>query len=188
MTDKWAEEKADVLSALLRAVHRAAQWCGAPEHTDELAALLSSDQYLGLPQDVLVRGLSGNLMLETGDERRFDDFFVPFAGAANFPWQSHALWFYAQMVRWGQVGHNADNAGRAAQSYRPDLYRAALADEGASLPAANAKVEGALTESTPVGTTNGVLHLGPDGFFDGEIFDPDDIDRYIIAQNPNHSA
>ena len=79
-----------------------------------------------------------------GDVRRVDDFFVPFAKAATFPWKSHALWFYSQMVRWGQVPHTAENASIARETYRPDLYRAALKPLGIALPVANAKVEGAL--------------------------------------------
>ena len=69
-----------------------------------------------------------------------------------------------------------------ATAYRPDLYRAALKPLGVALPGANAKVEGALTAATPVGSAGASLVLGPDGFFDGEIFDPDQIERYIAAQ------
>ncbi len=39
---------------------------------------------------------------------RAADFFVPHAQAATFPWKSHALWFYSQMVRWGQVAASAE--------------------------------------------------------------------------------
>ena len=70
----------------------------------------------------------------------------------------------------------------ARDTYRPDLYRAALKPLGVALPGANAKVEGALTAATPVGSAGASLVLGPDGFFDGAIFDPDEIDRYIAAQ------
>ena len=76
---------------------------------------------------------------------RVEDFFVPFAKAATFPWKSHALWFYTQMVRWGQVAHTPENEAIARETYRPDLYRAALKPLGVALPGANAKVEGALT-------------------------------------------
>ena len=106
---------------------------------------------------------------------------MPLAKAATFPWKSHALWFYTQMVRWRQVGHSAENAALARDTYRPDLYRAALKPLGVALPGANAKVEGALNAATPVGSAGASLVLGPDGFFDGTIFDPDEIDAYIAA-------
>ena len=67
------------------------------------------------------------------------DFFVPHAKAATFPWKSHALWFYTQMVRWGQVAASASNEAIARGTYRPDLYRAALKPLGVALPGANAR-------------------------------------------------
>jgi two-component system, oxyanion-binding sensor len=86
-------------------------------------------------------------------------------------------------VRWNHVPHSQANARRAAASYRPDLYRAAIAPLGVPVPSANAKVEGALTRPTPVGVTRGTMYLGPDGFFDGQIFDPDQLDSYIDGQS-----
>jgi two-component system, oxyanion-binding sensor len=50
------------------------------------------------------------------------------------------------------------------------------------LPGANAKVEGALTAATPVGSAGASLVLGPDGFFDGGVFDPDRIYAYVASQ------
>jgi hypothetical protein len=104
------------------------------------------------------------------------DFYLPFDKAANFPWEDHALWFYSQMMRWGDVDHSRVNAEIALGSYRPDLYREALKPLGVALPAANAKVEGALTKATPVGSAGASLVLGPDGFFDGKVFDPEALD------------
>jgi hypothetical protein len=86
------------------------------------------------------------------------------------------------MVRWGDVRHTPANTAVALACYRPDLYRAALKPLGVALPGANSKVEGALTAATPVGSAGASLVLGPDGFFDGHIFDPDSLDAYIAAQ------
>jgi hypothetical protein len=36
--------------------------------------------------------------------------------------------------------------------------------------------------ATPVGSAGASLVLGPDGFFDGKIFDPDEIGAYVEAQ------
>ncbi|UJQ94355.1 CmpA/NrtA family ABC transporter substrate-binding protein [Mariluticola halotolerans] len=182
LTSEWARREPEALAALIRAVYRASIWCGDRQNLDEVAQILAAPDYLDQPADILMHGLSGQLMLARGEMAGVDDFFIPHARAATFPWQSHALWFYSQMVRWGQLGHTAENARIAAECYRPDLYRAALSPLGVPVPAANAKVEGALGESTPVGVTKGMLSLGPDGFFDGQVFDPDDLDRYIIAQ------
>ena len=130
----------------------------------------------------MLPALQGKLPDSDGSVETIADFFVPFAKAATFPWKSHALWFYSQMVRWEQVQHNAKNAHVARETYRPDIYRTALKPLGVALPVANAKVEGALTTATPVGSSGASLVLGPDGFFDGSLFDPDKLDSYIAHQ------
>jgi NitT/TauT family transport system ATP-binding protein len=86
------------------------------------------------------------------------------------------------MVRWGHVVHEAGNIKIAAESFRPDIYRESLAASGAAVPTANSKVEGALAETTAVGVSARTLFLGPDGFFDRKVFDPDEIEAYILAQ------
>jgi ABC-type nitrate/sulfonate/bicarbonate transport system substrate-binding protein len=180
--ERWASANPEAMSALLRALYHAAEWSAEAGNRDELAALMADPAYLAKSPEWTLPALSGRLQLGGGDVQKVEDFFVPHAKAATFPWKSHALWFYTQMVRWGQVEHNAKNAGLARETYRPDLYRAALKPLGAALPAANAKAEGALKTATAVGSTDASLVLGPDGFFDGTIFDPDQIDAYIAAQ------
>ncbi|RWL22887.1 MAG: nitrate transporter [Mesorhizobium sp.] len=179
----WAEKHPEALSSLLRALHHAARWCQDPANRGELAALMAQPSFLGLSPALQMPILTGHLALGGGAELTVEDFFLPFGKAANFPWKSHALWFYTQMVRWGQVKHSAAHMALARDTYRPDLYRAALKPLGVALPGANAKVEGALTAATPVGSAGASLVLGPDGFFDGRIFDPDRIDDYLVIRD-----
>lgn len=179
---RWGEANPEALAALLVALHHASLWCGDPRNHAELARLLALPAYVGRAADLLLPALSGNLPVGGGVVRPVGDFFVPYAKAATFPWKSHALWFYTQMVRWRQVAHTEANREIAAETYRPDVYRAALKALGIAMPSASAKVEGALTAETPVGSS-GALTLGPDGFFDGGRFDPDTVDDYIAAQS-----
>lgn len=178
----WGEANPEALAALLVALHHASLWCGDPRNHAELASLLALPTYVGREPDLLLPALTGVLPVGGGAMRTVGDFFVPQAKAATFPWKSHALWFYTQMVRWRQVAHTEANRQVAAKTYRPDVYRAALKALGIAMPSASAKVEGALTAETPVGSS-GALTLGPDGFFDGGRFDPDDVDGYIAAQS-----
>lgn len=173
----WADENAEVLARLLLSLHDSAQWCANPGNRERLADTLAEPQYLGMAPDILLRGLEGRVIAGHAQ----DDFMLFEARAANFPWRSHALWFYSQMARWGQINHSANGAQTAADTYRPDLYRAALRDHGVALPGASAKVEGALRETLYVPAAGGRIALGPDGFFDGVIFDPDRVEDYIIA-------
>ncbi len=178
---QWADGHPEALAALLRALYKASRWCGDPANHEELAALLSGPAYINCPQQWLYPALSGMLMIGGSETRAVADFFVPNAKAATFPWKSHALWFYTQMVRWGHVAHSKTHRQIAGNTYRPDIYREALKTLGIAMPSASAKVEGALRIETPVGST-GALTLGPDGFFDGSLFDPDDVDGYIASQ------
>jgi len=178
----FAERSPAALKALLRALYRATQWSGDPNNRDELSEMLAAPSYLGVPAETIARGLSGQLVRRRGDAvTEIADFLVFHDHAANFPWQSHALWFYSQMVRWKQTHYSAELAAKARQVYRPDLYRVALGGIGIDLPRASAKVEGALKTATPVASRNGTIILGPDGFFDGRLFDPDEMEAYIAS-------
>lgn len=178
---RWSEGHPEALDALLRALYGASLWCAAPENHEELANLLAGPSYVARPAELLLPALKGVMPIGAGQTRVVEDFFVPNAKAATFPWKSHALWFYTQMVRWHQVEHTAEHQSIAGGTYRPDIYRNAMRSLGVALPSASAKVEGALRTETPVGSS-GALTLGPDGFFDGSLFDPDDITTYLAAQ------
>jgi NitT/TauT family transport system ATP-binding protein len=176
----FAERNADRVDAMIRALVRAAHWAGNPANHAELAALLAEPRYVNAPAETIARVLAGEVKPAPGEPTMQDPDHIVFdRHAATFPWQSHALWLYSQMVRWGQTSHNPVRAEIARTTYRPDIYRRAVAELDLSLPSASMKVEGALSEPTPVGSRAGDLILGPDGFFDGQHFDPDALDAYI---------
>ncbi len=178
----FPERRPQALPALLRAHYAAAAWAGRPENRDALAELLARPKYLDAPAPILLRALTGRIVRMPGAAAEDIPGFLEFhAQAANFPWRSHALWFAAQMARWGQIAYSPETFARAAAVYRPDLYRAALAPIGADVPRADAKVEGALTRATPVASRLGTMTLGPDGFFDGRRFDPDAVEAYLAV-------
>lgn len=162
--ERWATQNPEALAALLRALYAASVWCGDPANHAEAAAILGGPAYLDRPSELLLRGLSGRLELIRGESVRIPDFYAPNAQSATFPWVTHALWYYTQMVRWGDVPHSDENARRAANSYRPDLYRTAIAPFGAALPTVDRKP------------------LSARIFFDGVPFDPDALDAYIESQ------
>ncbi len=180
----WAREHPETLAALIRALYRAAQWCDqiiAEGRQQVLADLLAAPTCLDLPAHCLLPALAGQLPAGGDAIIEQPDFFLPFARAATFPWISHAMWIYSQMVRWGDVNHDDQNAAVVAASFRPDIYRRSLEPAGWPVPGANSKVEGALVDQTVVGASQGTLELGPDGFFDGRIFDPAQLDGYLAS-------
>jgi NitT/TauT family transport system ATP-binding protein len=115
----WAEAEPEALAALLRALYRAAEWCALSENLLELADILSHPSYLDRPAAWLMPALTGRIGVGDGMTVAVEDFFVPQAKAATFPWKSHALWFYSQMVRWGQVPAMPGNAAITRETYRP---------------------------------------------------------------------
>lgn len=175
----WVEEDEARSAALVRAVYKACCWCDDPSNRSELADLLSRPEYLDRPKSSILPGLDRQLVSGDGSALSIDAFLNFSSRAATFPWISHALWLYTQMVRWGEIEATSEGEAIARSTFRPDLYRRALAPLNVPMPSASAKVEGALQRETPVGVTTGTLALGPDGFFDGYAFDPDDVRAYI---------
>ena len=111
-----------------------------PANHGELAHCLPSRAISTARQSGCMPALDGRDRHAGGDDVvAVADFFVPHAKAATFPWKSHALWFYTQMVRWGQVEASAANEAIARDTYRPDLYRAALKPLGVALPGRQCK-------------------------------------------------
>jgi len=152
---EWAQHHPKQLASLLRALYRASLWCGQPENHADLAQLLAQPRYVGAPAELLRSGLDNHLVLEPGSTAvPITDFYVPADRAATFPWISHALWFYSQMVRWRQVELSPEHVAAARGTYRPDLYRGALSRLEADIPAAD---------------------LQTDTFFDGATFDASDL-------------
>lgn len=183
MRASWAETHPDLVAAIIRAVYRAGQWCADPANHAETAQIMSGSAYLNAAPEIVARALSGMFDIGGGSLRHVPDYFIPHASAANFPWKSHALWYYSQMVRWGEVTESRANAVTAAAAFRPDLYRVALASLGAAVPLADYKTDGTHTEATEIPAQNGAVTVGPDRFFDGRIFDPDTLSAYILGQS-----
>ena len=179
MREDWAEADTDLVDRLLRALDESAAWCDSVENRGELAQMLSSDAYIGVPPELIERGLSGSIKLTPdGDTADAENFLLLHRRAANFPWRSQALWIYSQLVRWGFIEHSAQAQTAASGVFRSDIYRRAL-DGRAPLPGASLKVEGSLEAEHGVASDKGTLTLGPDRFFDGLVFDPAKVSEYL---------
>lgn len=156
----WAEKNPEALAALIRALHHAARWLGDRRNHAQAAAVLAKPEYLGQPEALLARALSGQIAADAATIVPVEDFFVPHARSANLPDPAHALWFYSQMVRWADVAHSPAKALAAAGSYRPELYRAALQPLGEAGPG----------------------EPRPSRFFDGNPFDATRLEAYLAQQ------
>jgi nitrate/nitrite transport system substrate-binding protein len=121
-TEAFAEKNPETLKALIKALLEACQWLDDPANRAEAARVLSSPRYLNMPVEVMQRTLG------------LADFHVFHRHYANFPWRSHADWFLAQMIRWGQASPGIDVTATSDRVYRTDIYRAAAAEMGVACP------------------------------------------------------
>jgi NitT/TauT family transport system ATP-binding protein len=139
---QWAAEQRDRLDALIRALYRAALWCEDPANHADLAHMLAAARYIGAPANLLQNAVGNKLSLSAGAPPvSIPDFFFMARHHATFPWVSHALWFYSQMLRWQQVEAAVGDLDVVKNTYRPDIYRRALAPLKLDLPTADTKVE-----------------------------------------------
>lgn len=143
----WAEANGDAVARLVRAVYKAGLWCDRPENAEALAMLLARPEYLNTRADLVLPGVQNG---PVG--------FV--SGHGGFPWMSDALWFFAQMVRWGQIELSDEAVAKVQASYRPDLYRAALSGLDPDIPDTDTR---------------------PAALFDGRPFDAGDLEAYLAA-------
>ena len=93
----------DRLDALVRALYNAALWCEQPANHAELARMLAAARYVGAPARSLQNALVNRLSLAGAPPVTIPEFYLLASHHATFPWVSHALWFYSQMLRWRQV-------------------------------------------------------------------------------------
>jgi len=166
-----AEGCPDELQAMLRALLRAARFCDAPENAEHCAAILSREEYLGLPRDIILTSLPGAASRRPPASHADSDVSVFFANAATFPWRSHALWFLHQMRRWGYLDDTAD-ASAATGIYRPDLYAEAANALGLPVPSSDMKTEGGRHHPWLLPAVPSPIAMGPDRFCDSARFDP----------------
>ncbi|MEL6278256.1 MAG: ABC transporter substrate-binding protein [Pseudomonadota bacterium] len=167
-------DRPETLAALLRALYRSAEWASRPMHRGAIAEVLSRPEYVDAPAELIERALSGSLIVSgAGEVRNAPRALELFGSAATFPWRSQAAWIAARLV--DRHGLDADLAARASDVFRPDVYRSAVSSIAPNLPAASAKLEGAMPQAVEAPGVSGSLRLGPDRFFDESVFDPNQL-------------
>ncbi|MEM8822250.1 MAG: CmpA/NrtA family ABC transporter substrate-binding protein [Pseudomonadota bacterium] len=172
LTEDFIAQKRELTLRLVRTIWRAGRWLSDRQSHGLATEILSKSQYLSLDPELLERALSGKLVIaQSGETREVSGFLDFYSGAAGFPWKSQAEWIASRIAR--RVGLELSTSMKAGmQTFRSDIYRAAMEGVAYDLPAASAKLEGALLEPTAVGSLGGRLILPRDQFFDGRIFEP----------------
>jgi NitT/TauT family transport system ATP-binding protein len=156
----WAEKNPLLVAALIRAVHRAAEFVGHPENRVEAARIMAQPQHLGIDAEVILRTLNGRLKISPdGIVRESSRYWLVGVEGTTRPDPAQAAWLYAQMVRWGQARLGAAAQDAAMAVFRPDLYDTALG-------------------RPPAAGSDG---LGAVEAFTGPRFDPRDVAGYLAS-------
>ncbi len=159
----WIAANPNATKALLMAVMEAQQWADSMDNKEEMAAILGKRQWFNVPpKDVLGR-LKGNInygngraLDNTGLEMKF------WKEHASYPFKSHDAWFLTENIRWGYLPADTDIKALVDQVNREDIWRAAAGELGVA------------ATDIPAGTSR-----GPETFFDGKVFDPENPGAYL---------
>lgn len=111
----WLDANPDSARLLVRALLEARQICNTVNEAPAIAALLARENGLALPAEPTRAALPGGGAVEPV-------MFQP--RAAAYPSAPHALWFLAQMRRWGWLSSQTDVDALVRRVYRPDVLEA----------------------------------------------------------------
>lgn len=161
----WIEGNPNATKALLMAVMEAQQWADSMDNKEEMAAILGKRQWFNVPpKDVLgrLKGTinygNGRVAENTGLEMKF------WKEHASYPFKSHDTWFLTENIRWGKLPGDTDIKALVDKVNREDIWRAAAKDLGIA------------AADIPQGTSR-----GPETFFDGKVFDPENPQAYLSS-------
>jgi nitrate/nitrite transport system substrate-binding protein len=160
---EWIEKNPNAAKALMMAVMEAQIWADSMDNKEEMSAILGKRQWFNVPpKDVAgrLKGTinygNGRLAENTGLEMKF------WKDHASYPFKSHDAWFVTEDIRWGKFEPGTDVKALVDKVNREDIWRAAAADLGiaaADIPASSSR--------------------GPETFFDGKVFDPENPQTYL---------
>jgi bicarbonate transport system substrate-binding protein len=164
----WVDSHPIATKAIMKAIMEAQQWCDDFNNRPELAKILSSKNYFGVPENVLLEPFLGKY--DMGDGRVIEDksmaalYWKDERGSVSYPYRSHDLWFLVECVRWGILPKSelANFNGLIAKVNREDLWRESAQELG--IPASD----------IPTATSRGV-----EKFFDGVEFNPENPQAYL---------
>jgi nitrate/nitrite transport system ATP-binding protein len=99
--EDWQQQNPAAMLALVKALLEACEFCDEPRHRLEVAEILSSSNYLGVPLVSLTPSLTGPYIRSTTDPGRVLPRFHQFhLDNSNCPRRVEGLWILSQLARW----------------------------------------------------------------------------------------
>lgn len=163
LRNDFIEANPNTTRAILMAAMEAAQWADDLANKEELATILGKRSWFNVPpKDVLGR-LKGDINYGNGRVANATGLEMKFwKDHASYPFKSHDAWFLTEDIRWGYLPLETDVKALVDQVNREDLWRDA------------AKALGVAEADIPASTSR-----GPETFFDGKVFDPENPSAYL---------
>ncbi len=121
--------------ALLRAIMEATAYAQKPESRKEIAAAISTPNYLNQPVTVVEQVLTGTFADGLGNVKKVPDRI----GFDPFPWESFAVWIMTQMQRWGQVKGDIDYQKVASAVFLATDAKRLMTEAGLVAPTTSTK-------------------------------------------------
>lgn len=118
MRESVVAQDPSLVSALLRAFLKAADFVALPENRAEVAAILARPDRVGVDAPTLARVLEGRW---SANAPATPDYLIFGDRASGRPDPYQAAWLFAQMARWGQAPFSAESLRMAQRVYDP-LY------------------------------------------------------------------
>ncbi len=163
MRADWVEKHPKAAKALLMAVMEAQMWCEKAENKDEMCTIIAKREWFKVPKEDITERAKGDWDYGDGRVVKNSKHILKYwRDHASYPFQSHDAWFLAENIRWGYQPENIDFKALISAVNREDLWRDAAKSLGVTdLPASTSR--------------------GKETFFDGKVFDPDQIETYIAS-------
>lgn len=175
--DGWVRKNPVTARSLMAALLEACQYCDHQSHYNEIAEILAQSQYLNLDSALIEPVFNGKYSYsnevstnKTADIPDFtifhyqDTSYLKAPDQANYPWRSHAVWLFTQMIRWNQL--EAKSYPKDADQLLDKIYPISFYEEVAKaldIPIPKDKMK---TEPTTA-------------FIDGRSFDPSEPVAYL---------
>lgn len=170
----WVDKHPKTARAIIKAVIEAQQWCDKMENRQQMAEILSREEYAKVPVEDIIDRLMGKI--DYGDGRpvvekspyimRYWD-----KGIASYPYKSHDLWFLVENQRWGILPLDLDLNKIVNEVNGEALWREAAEELNQLKQAGLINIDTIDIPKSP--------SKGPETFFDGVTFNPDDPMAYL---------
>lgn len=162
MRADWVDQNPKAAKALLMGTLEAQIWCSQDENKEEMCQILARRAWFNVPFDDIIDRSVGIFDYGTGRVVEQPELMQKYwLDNASYPFKSHDLWFLTENIRWGYLPPETDTQAMVDAVNREDLWREAAEAIGES---------DAIPESTS---------RGPETFFDGIVFDPEDPQDYL---------